>query len=385
MKKSVTRDKSKPTLKSVSILIGVGILFAIFVIEIATRLAPELIPSAIRIHFRDETYRVWGLIPDEDLGVKYPPDLINFSSPTLDGEGRRISSHPVSTVSLGYQGIGFRDDGIDSEAFAAAVGDSFTSCVGVEMKECWVEILEREVGQDFANLGIPGYGPQQEQRMLTKYGLPLKPKLILWVFFANDPDDAWRFDQFGKGGIREGKFWESPVRTWLVENSATYMFLTFFWHNRRFIYNLLTDKNDLTEYNNQGLFPRSKLIWWETVTDLTNPMTVEGINLTQKTILEAKQQTQLAGVEFVVVIIPTREQIYYVDTVLQSQLDSLNEHLVDFCQQNDISVIDLTSGMKEKAQDEPFMYFRRDLHLNSIGNEIVAELLAQELKVFLVQ
>jgi hypothetical protein len=385
VKKSVTKNKSKPTLKSVSILIGVGILFAIFVIEIATRLMPELIPSATKMHFRDETYLIWGLIPDEELGVKYAPDLVDYPSPTIDEEGRVIRSHPVSTVSLGYQGIGFRDDGIDGETFAAVVGDSFASCVGVKMEECWVEILEQESGGDFANLGVTGYGPQQERRMLTKYGLPLSPKIVLWVFFANDPDDAWRFDQFGKGGIREGKFWESPIRTWLVENSATYILLTFFWHNRHFIYNLLTDKNNLPEYNNKGLFRRSKLIWWETVTDLTNPVTVEGINLTQKTILEAKQQTQLAGVEFVVVIIPTQEQIYYVDTVLQSQLDILNEHLVDFCRQNDIFVIDLTSGMKEKAQDEPFMYFRRDLHLNSIGNEIVAELLAQELKVFLVQ
>ncbi len=373
------KSQPKTSLKSITILILISFLFAIFLIEIVTRLVPGLIPNVVRIYFVDENYQKWGLTGDEDLGFKYAPALIDFSVPFDDDSGKR-GRYPVSTVSLGYENAGFRDDGIDGEIYAVVVGDSFASCAGVKMENCWVEILEQHSEQDFANLGVISFGAQQTQRMLTKYGLPLDPKLVLWVFFANDPYDTWRFEQFGKAEAKEGKVWESPVFGWILKNSATYEVLAFFWYNRYFFYNLGTRDGETMPME-------SNWVWWQTITNPTDPMAIEGLKLTQDAISEAKQQTQskFGDTEFVVIIVPTREQVYLNDTILQAQLDVLNAELVEFAQTQDISVIDLTPAMRAVIQDEPFLYFRHDMHLNPRGNEVVAELLEQALADILAE
>jgi hypothetical protein len=274
---------------------------------------------------------------------------------------------------LGYPDIGFRDDGIASETDIVVIGDSFTACVGVEIQECWVEIIEKKTSRDFANLGVLDYGPQQELQMLERYGLPLKPKVILWVFFANDVNDAWRFKEFGKGAIR-GEFLKNPIQSWLIENSAVYTVLTFSWYNRYLFYNLSQTDGETAPQD-------TDLIWWLTNTDLANPMIADGFERIKSVFLEASKQVGLqAGTKFAVVIIPFREQVKYTDSSIQPRLDNLSQELIAFFKKNNITVIDLTPGIREKVKnDSSLIYFQHDLHLNVTGNEIVAEVLAKNL------
>lgn len=376
----VRAETPKTSFTSIIILVLVSLCFAIFVIEVATRLMPELLPFNIRIYFIDENYQQWGLTGDPELGFKYAPNLTDFLVPFDDDTGQK-SSYPVSTVSLGYVDSGFRDDGLDGEAYAVVVGDSFASCAGVAMESCWVESLEQLTGRDFANLGVISYGAQQNQRMLTKYGLPLKPKLVVWVFFANDPYDTWRFAQFGKAEAKEGRFWENPILRGLMKYSSTFKVLAFFWYNRYFYYNLINRTNETA-------LDESNWIWWQTITSPTDPNAIEGLHLTQQLVLDARQQTlaEFPQAEFVVVIIPTREQVYLTDTALQTQLDALNQNVIDFAQAHNISVIDLSPAMKDAAKkNRSLLYFQHDMHLNPIGNRIVAELLHQRLAEIMTQ
>jgi hypothetical protein len=305
------------------------------------------------------------------------PGLVDFTTPFSADAGLE-GSYPVSTISLGYEDIGFRDDGIEAEAFAVVVGDSFASCAGVKMEACWVEILERDTGQDFANLGVITYGPQQIKRMLAKYGLPLRPRLVLWVFFANDPGDAWRFEHFGTVGARDSKLWSSPGRSFLMRNSNTYLVSAFFWHNRRFFYQLATETQEDTPVD-------ANLIWWKAATELSDPDIMESIQLTQNIILEAKGEAELHGAEFVVIMIPTKEQTQRVDADLQAQLDAFNEQFVTFFRQHKIAVADLTVGLRERQSNTSPLYFQHDIHLNPSGNQIVAELVREGLKGVIAQ
>ena len=306
------------------------------------------------------------------MGFKFAPELVDYPVPFVNDEGGR-SLYTVSTVSLGYENIVFR-------VFAVVVGDSFAACASVNMAHCWVELLEGEVGKDFANMAVISYGPQQMRRMLTQYGLPLEPELVLWVFYANDPYDAWHYEQFGVANVIEGKFWDDPIRTWLMQHSSTYLVLMYSWYNRRLYYNLLMS-------DDEAIASGYKLAWWQMATDPTTSAVLEGVNLTRVALSDARQQTlaKFKDASFVVVIIPTRDQVYATDPTLQSQLDALTENLVNFARQHDISVIDLTSPLKEKAKDEPFIYFKRDVHLNPRGNAVVAELLEKELAKLLAQ
>jgi hypothetical protein len=371
---AITPAKSKTSFKAIFVLVFMGILCPLVIIEIAAHFAPTLIPDEIRAVFQNrQEQTLKGLIPDATLGYKYAPGLTNFPVPFETGEGQQ--TYPISTVSLGFKDAGFRDDGLKGEAFGVVVGDSYTSCASVTNAECWVERIEQATGRDMANLGVVGYGPQQEARMLTKYGLPLQPKLVLWVFFANDLNDAWKFDQFGSEAAQEGQFWQNPLKTWLAQHSALFTLGAFFWINRYLFYNLATFDPPTD--------PRTaNLVWWLTNTDLSVPEVAEGLALTKQAMLEARQRflAQDNTARFVVVILPYREQVYAPAT-LQPQLDQLNQSLIDFCQQQNIPWIDLTPMLREQASYEPApLYFRKDIHLNARGNEIVAKLLTQLLQ-----
>ena len=373
---SISKDKPKIPPGSVAILILVGILFPLLAIEAITRFFPSMIPLELKSMFQNEQDQpLKGLTPDETLGYKYAPGLANFSVPFEDDEAP--NTYPVSTVSLGYTDAGFRDDGLQTEPFAVVIGDSYASCASVEMQACWVELLEKKAGKDLANLGVVGYSPQQEVRMLSKYGLPLQPKLVLWIFFANDLNDAWRFDQLGTGAAKEGKIWQNPINAWLARNSVVYNIGSFFWYNRYLFYNLA--KAD------RATVPRdSNLVWWLTYTNLDIPEVADGFALTQQAMLEARRQSLAQGsqAKFVVIVLPYREQAY-APAAMQPQLDRLNQALADFCRQHQLACLDLTPALREKAQDEAdSIYFRKDIHLNIRGNELVAELLAEALKVY---
>jgi hypothetical protein len=331
-----------------------------------------LIPREIQTVFQNtQSEELKGLIPDPGLGYKYAPNLVDFPVPFEGDSGP--GSYAVSTVSLGYEGVGFRDDGLQSEPFAVVVGDSYTNCASVSMEACWVELLEQRSGQDFANLGVVGYSPQQELAMLKQYGLPLRPKLVLWVFFANDLNDAWRFDQFGSGDTHSGQFWQNPVRAWLAQNSALYTLGAFFWYNRHLFANM-------SQVGSQTTQPDSNLVWWLTNTNEGIPEVAQGLALTKAAILAANQQVQTASsqTQFVVVIIPYREQVYAPPN-LQPQLDQLNHTLADFCQEQQLTCIDLTALLRERVKRETqSIYFQHDIHLNERGNQLVADLIYQQ-------
>jgi hypothetical protein len=370
----VAQGKSKTSPQAVAILILVGILFPLLTIEVVTGMVPGLIPPEIKSVFRNEQEQsLKGLISDGTLGYKYAPGLVNFSVPFEGDTG--TATYSISTVSLGYADAGFRDDGLASDTFGVVIGDSYASCASVEMRACWVERLEQETGRDLVNLGVVGYGPQQEEEMLRRYGLPLRPKLVLWVFFPNDLNDAWRFDQFGNGTAQNGRFWQNPVKAWLARHSTNFNIGAFFWYNRALFSNLAKADDTPT--------PRdSNLVWWQTYTDLSVLEVAAGLAQTQTAILEARRQTlvQDSQTKFVVVMFPYREQVY-APAKLQPPLDQLNQALANFCQQQNLDCLDLTPALREKAKAETgSIYFQKDIHLNERGNEIAAELLAQALK-----
>lgn len=366
------KKNPKPSSQGIIGLILLGLLLPLLTIEAVAYLFPSSIPREVRSVFLPEQDQpLKGLISDKTLGYNYAPGLTDFAVPFEGDAGP--DHYPVSTVSLGYPDAGFRDDGLAAESFAVVIGDSYASCASVPMQACWVERLEQQTGRDWVNLGVVGYGSQQEARMLARYGLPLQPKLVVWVFFANDLNDAWRFDQFSQ----EGRFWRNPVLGWLARHSTVYNLGAFFWYNRALFYNLAT-------FDDKTVPRDSNLVWWLTYTDLTSPEAADGLALTQQAILDARQQVlaQDEKTKFVVVIFPYREQVY-ASTELQPQLDQLNQALADFCRQQDLTCLDLTSALRERAgQAGESLYFRKDIHLNQRGNEVAADILSEALKEY---
>ncbi len=359
--KRFSQSKRTP-IYSVAIMVVASVIVGLLLIELVIYLKPDLIPPVIRTEYfmSDAESFPYGTIPDDKVGYKFAPNISDMIVPFGD------KSYTISTVSLGTDDTGFRDDGINGEPYAIVLGDSVTVCVGVNQAECWVELLEQKTGRDFANLGVSGYGPDLQFRMLQHYGFSLRPRLVVWVFFANDMIQGWRFSRFGQGAIAEGEFWKNPIRKWLAKNSAIYLTLSYFWYERNFFRYLYSQ--------NSSIAGDSTLAWWLAYSDLTVPEVAEGFERTKGLILEADRQTD-AELDFIVVIIPFREQILYTGSEFQPVFDAPGEQLLKFCRQNNIPVIDVTARVRERVGNEADEIFFEDSHLTERGNELVAEIL----------
>lgn len=89
--------------------------------------------------------------------------------------------------------FGFRNENViwDYDVDIVAVGDSYTmgSCLSDD-KSIVGNI--RLSGKKILNLGMGGNGPLLNLASLVEYGKVLKPKIVLWNFFANDMEDLER-------------------------------------------------------------------------------------------------------------------------------------------------------------------------------------------------
>ena len=82
------------------------------------------------------------------------------------------------------------------------VGDSLVFGYGVDAEEAWPQRLSRSTGKTVINLGLIGASPQQSRKVLETYGLPRKPKLVVFGFFArNDFWDANMYSAWENSGI----------------------------------------------------------------------------------------------------------------------------------------------------------------------------------------
>ncbi len=89
--------------------------------------------------------------------------------------------------------FGFRNENTiwNHQVNIVAVGDSYTMGSCLDDDKSIVGNL-RLSGKKVLNLGMGGNGPLIDLASLVEYGKVLKPKVILWNFFANDLDDLER-------------------------------------------------------------------------------------------------------------------------------------------------------------------------------------------------
>lgn len=147
-----------------------------------------------------ESKGVWGSftfrrVPDPQLTHLEPPHA-HYSGSSYGGNAEEIYRIPDSDRTLyrwdlKYDKNGFRNDRDLTAADTVFVGDSMLEGMTVSNAEVVTSVLAKLSGKTVANLGQYGYGPQQEMIVLKRYGLPLRPRTVVWMFFeGNDLTDA---------------------------------------------------------------------------------------------------------------------------------------------------------------------------------------------------
>lgn len=126
-----------------------------------------------------------------ELGFVIKPSInISYRAKEI---GRDVPSVSYVTIDVfGDNSFGARDDGIDKEFWAVALGDSYAFCYSIDLNQCWTEIIERETGKDVLNLGTPGTGTYHQYKIFEHFlkRYKEKPRFVFLMFnFTDHLDD----------------------------------------------------------------------------------------------------------------------------------------------------------------------------------------------------
>ena len=196
------------------LLLLLGLLASLAVPEIAVRVL-DVSPRPLA-PLELSSYR---LSDDPVLRYEYQPGL-------------RASDAHFDALHEGFttNSLGFRDDEFPiakpaGEVRILALGDSTTAGNGVpELSNTWPKRLERRFAESgrpelrVLNLGVGGYQPLQEARLLELRGLAFEPDLVLVLVSLNDLD--WEAD----GGV--GRMLEQAQAPGAPASSSFFALLT---------------------------------------------------------------------------------------------------------------------------------------------------------------
>lgn len=291
----------------------------------------------------------------------------------------------VNTYSWWGGRVGFRTPQPETgRVEAVALGDSHTFCF-VEDRDCWVNLLSAQTGLHVANFGQPVTGSLSHERLyydfVAKPELKLgQPKLVLWQFYGNDYNDDYGMavlestNKTAPPPTDSSVLPQSGVEKWLNENSATYAVLralSLAGTTNLFVdpYRVQTDTLDIE-------FGRPYILQ---AFDMTQARNQEGEMLTHQAILRTRALVEQNGGKFVILIMPTKEEVYRTMTAPflgEAALEALGvsrQRLNTFCQAQNLTCLDLTPALMEQAARGVQLFHRDDIHLNTEGNRVFAD------------
>ena len=367
----------------------------VILLELGLRLFVAALPPRLQeaahivmhgVPFPEPWDRAWTRNPDHYFVLKPGlVDALQFGGPNV--------RFRVSTVELwAGGGIGFRTRPVDYFVDAVVVGDSFAFCF-TERADCWVTHFERETDLGVVNLGQPGTGSHSHYLILRDVGGPLSPRLVIWQFFGNDfNDDYGLFSANGKleplangesaENDDEGSGPRSEVRSWLRTRFALYAVLESIlpgWHRYRDPNAAkFEDRYAVTLPSGERL--RFGQPYEPAALDMSRPANQAGYEISRAAFNSAQELVASWGGQLVVVLVPTREEVYESLTAAAlgddlAAIRSARSAMLDLCADLQLVCYDALADLQARAATSELLYYTDDLHLNPLGNRVFAQLL----------
>ena len=333
--------------------------------------------------FPEPWERAWIRNPDHFFILKPGlADAPQYGTP-------RLKFH-VSTIELWPGGgVGFRNRPVDYSVDGVVLGDSFTFCF-TELSDCWVTRLENDTGLGLVNLGLPVTGSHSHWLVLRDFGKEYEPPLVIWQFFGNDFNDDYglftsqgkiepvaapsnlQFDEGGDGAL-----------TGLRAHSALYAVLE----------TILTGHRNYDDPVAQGFEDRyqvtlpsgERLQFGQTyepqAMDMSWAANRAGLEISRDALSMAQELIASWDGRLVVILVPTREEVYqqFTRSAMGDELErivSARLAMLDLCTDLDLLCYDALADLQERAENGALLYYEDDLHLNPLGNQVFAELVA---------
>jgi lysophospholipase L1-like esterase len=321
---------------------------------------------------------------------------------------------------------GFRNEKVRASIDIAALGDSFTDGTASPREVIWPSRLEKITGRTVQNYGTSGFGPQQELYALEDYALRHHPRIVVLAFFAgNDLLDAEAFDRWEHTDLRpdEGR------SGWVITDSFCRYETLFLWTVAQVAFDLVRHDVEAvdapgaigavsTARFHEGLF--SVPVQNRTLNFAFLPPYLQNLRegraqiaasrgwaLACDSLEKMKAACGAQGAQFVVMLIPSKPQVYWplceraftrdqllkaisflgqwdpkplaTETVSENRL-ALNGLLRDFCGDAQIPFLDLTPALEREVEQGRQVYFPDDPHWNAKGHDVAAHELARFLE-----
>jgi hypothetical protein len=226
----------------------------------------------------------------------------------------------------GHDSAGWRNPSPAAAPYAVALGDSQTYGAGVPAEDAWPRKLEKELGKPVYSMAFGGYGPVEEL-VLLEQAAALRPPLILTAFYAgNDFYDAFaavheqgRRPELGETreaeakelaalqsreplSVKVGRVYRTSRRSRALRALEPYFGrLMLFWALRK------AGRTAVSPGHAPGPFtPRHRLA----ALDASDPRILEGRRITLEAFRKMAEQCRAKGMEFMVVLLPTKERAY---------------------------------------------------------------------------
>jgi hypothetical protein len=376
------------------LIVIVWLIAIAMLLELGLRLFAGALPPRLQevthivmhgVPFPEPWDRAWTRNPDHYFILKPGlVDALQFGSPL-------VRFH-VSTIELwDGGGIGFRTRPVTYFVDAVVVGDSFAFCF-TERVDCWVTHLERNTGLGIVNLSQPGTGSHSHRLILQDFAKPLMPPLVIWQFFGNDfNDDYGLFSASGKLTPSEEEqpdaqavAAKSGLQSWLRGRLALYAVLESIASGGRPYRDPGAAQFD--ERYAAALPSGEQLRFGQpyeaSALDMTREVNRVGYELSRAAFAAAQELVASWGGQLVVVLVPTREEVYEALTApaLGDDLDKLSSARLAMralCAELRLTCYDALADLQKASASNELLYYSDDLHFNPLGNRIFAELLRE--------
>jgi hypothetical protein len=298
---------------------------------------------------------------------------------------------------------GFRNGRDMDHADLVFIGDSYTEAGNISEANTFPQVVGRQLSMIARNLGRAGYSPHPELTVIKKYGLPCRPRAVVWQLCeGNDLDEEMVYQDWIDRGRPDIFSHQEGTTGSRMEH----------WQRRSPSYALYAHLRIESRWPFTGLF--------RDTTGQIHPYRFEdtqefarvasghpGWPRMMQALQEGRQLLAKEQVALLVVLIPRKLRVmgYAMDKVdyfgkplllsrdpanlQQAEWDDPTEttlvaHLEKFCAAQNMAFLDTTVPLRRAAVAGHMCFLPYDTHLAEPGHALVAELIASRLKAMKV-
>ena len=272
-----------------------------------------------------------------------------------------------------YDHNGFRNETDLKSADIVVIGDSFVEGLTVTDAELTTSRLAQSQGKVVANLGQSTYGPLEELVVLKRYGLPLQPRTVIWMF--SEGSDLTDVTHYHRAMQDPASFWRSYRARSFTRSAVNEVRRLFAAH---------TEKSPGASHS--GVLQTSNgnkltLYFMYPAPPLTQE-NLSALDETAATIGTAHKLCAAQGARLILVYVPTKFSVFHSfcrfpqeskcrDWVVSDLPDRLQKALGSISPE--VGYLDLTPALMNAVKTGTLPYYPDDEHWSPEGHKVAAE------------